>query len=303
MNDNPRTARGVTQRLLADAAQHPATLLPAAAAAAAGIYLALLSALFGGRLPVFGVLAASALFAAGSFAWRYMSRRQDETDRWLEEMAALRAEERARTLQAETEGLRNALQAELAGISPVQGLGALTALVREYELLKPDLAVYAETDTLSMSNVPELADETYRRALRVLSAATGLMRAAESSERANLHREAEQLERDVEAQPDAAQKELKREMLASHRQRIHMLDQLHLRIDQLLFQVHRCETSLQRTRIELAGIRAGTSATSVDSVTRALNSTITQAKEVQEELTRLGYGDKQSQERTGRHSL
>ncbi len=82
---------------------------------------------------------------------------------------------------------------------------------------------------------------------------------------------------------------IKEDTLASHRQRLGILEQLQLSVDQLLFQAGRCEASLHRTRIELAAIRIGSSETSVDSVTEALRRTIQQAKEVQDELRRLGY--------------
>ena len=47
--------------------------------------------------------------------------------------------------------------------------------------------------------------------------------------------------------------------------------------------------SLSRTRIELVGLQAGGSETSVNAVTETLQNTITRAKEVQEELKQLGY--------------
>ncbi len=77
--------------------------------------------------------------------------------------------------------------------------------------------------------------------------------------------------------------------LASRKQSLDLVDQLQLRVGQLLFQAERCEASLYRTRIEVAAIRTGSSETSVDSVIQALQATIQQVKEVQEELKRLGY--------------
>jgi vacuolar-type H+-ATPase subunit E/Vma4 len=57
----------------------------------------------------------------------------------------------------------------------------------------------------------------------------------------------------------------------------------------LLYQAQRCEDSLHAARVELATIRAGNTKTSVDSVIQALEEKIKQVKEVQDELTRMGY--------------
>ena len=82
---------------------------------------------------------------------------------------------------------------------------------------------------------------------------------------------------------------IREDTLASHRQRLAMLDQLQLRAEQLLHLAGRCEASLHLTRIELAAIRAGSSENSIDSAVEALQETVRRAKEVQEELHRLGY--------------
>ena len=77
--------------------------------------------------------------------------------------------------------------------------------------------------------------------------------------------------------------------MASHRERLEMIDQQQFRVDELLYQCDRCEASLSRTRIELASLQAGSSDSSVSAVTETLRRTITQAKEVQEEMRRLGF--------------
>ncbi len=77
--------------------------------------------------------------------------------------------------------------------------------------------------------------------------------------------------------------------MASHLELLEMIDQQQYRIDELLFQCDRCEAALFRTRIELASVQAGSSETSVSAVTETLQRTIAQAKEVQDELRRLGF--------------
>ena len=64
---------------------------------------------------------------------------------------------------------------------------------------------------------------------------------------------------------------------------------IHQQLNQLVSQAVRCQSTLNTTRLELAAIRAGGSETSVDSVIAALEGTIQRAKEVQEELKRIGY--------------
>ena len=77
--------------------------------------------------------------------------------------------------------------------------------------------------------------------------------------------------------------------MASHRETLELINQQQYRVDELLHQCGRCEATPTRTRIELASMQAGSSETSVSAVTDTLRRTITQAKEVQEELRRLGF--------------
>ena len=75
----------------------------------------------------------------------------------------------------------------------------------------------------------------------------------------------------------------------SDRQRLDLVDQQRLRLQQLLQQSDRCEGALQQTRIELASLKADASSGSVDSVLETLQKTIDQAKAIQEEMRKLGY--------------
>ena len=86
----------------------------------------------------------------------------------------------------------------------------------------------------------------------------------------------------------AARAQIREATIESHRERLELLSQQQLRIDELLFQSNRCEASLARTRLEAASLQSGGTETSVNAVTESLRRTINQAKEVQEELKRLG---------------
>ena len=77
--------------------------------------------------------------------------------------------------------------------------------------------------------------------------------------------------------------------VASHKERLDLIDGQQLRVDGLLHQSDSCEASLHRTRVELAALKADNVQASVTTVTDALQRTITQAKEIQEELRKLGY--------------
>ena len=283
----------IRRQLLMDAVQHPTTLLPLATLVGSTIYLALVSPILGGGLLAMVLIVVSGVGAAAGFVWRYVLRYTEEYGKRARELMGLLEGERARLEQADVTRLRESLQAGFSSIGSTEGLKALTELVGEHEELQPALGRERVTDPLSISIVSSLAEETYRQGLSVLSDALELMRASHTPGRARLEKEFDGLERKVEAlKGDGSQAErlrLGEDTLASHRQRLEMLGQLQLRVDQLLYQAHRCEASLHRTRIELAAIRTGSSETSVDSVTETLRRTIDHGKEVQDELRRLGY--------------
>jgi Fic family protein len=108
-----------------------------------------------------------------------------------------------------------------------------------------------------------------------------------------LEYEVAELEKEVEAlqteEKRTARLNLKQEMLDSIKERLNQLGKLQLHFDQLLYQAQRCEAALSSTRIELATTRASGTKSSVDAVIETLRERIKQMKEVQEELTRMGY--------------
>ena len=143
----------------------------------------------------------------------------------------------------------------------------MSDLMEEYGETQAALLGQRETDPLAIATVPLLADETYRRGLEVLSDALELQRAARGSDRERLKDEITELDRELAKLTDSGASsgeiEINRSLRASHTERLELLEMLQARIDQLLFQAHRCESSLHRTRIELAAIRAGGSHTGV----------------------------------------
>ena len=120
-----------------------------------------------------------------------------------------------------------------------------------------------------------------------------MSRAIHTSNKGSLEAEIVQFEQDIGTlSMDYGQQlrvKIREENVASHQERLEMINQQQYRVDELLYQCDRCEASLSRTRIELASLQAGSSETSVSAVTETLQRTIAQAKEVQEELRRLGF--------------
>ena len=283
----------IRRQLLSDAVQHPSTLLPLAIAAGSAIYLLLLSPLFGGGRWAAAALAGFCAVALASLAWRYLFRYGREYDDRLHALAELRSRETARLEQRAFTQLLETLHAGFEAIGSSAGTAALSGLFNEYQALQAAVDRTHEADPLYNSPLASLARESYRRGLSVLADALELMQATAGPGRENLEREIAALERDAEAtagdEVPAARRRLTEERLASHKERLELLDKLRLSADGLCFQAGRCEASLHRTRIEIAALRAGHSERGVDSVVEALYQTIDQVKEVQDEMKRLGY--------------
>ncbi|MDA1348813.1 MAG: hypothetical protein O3A47_08100 [Chloroflexi bacterium] len=283
----------IRRRILADAVQHPATVLSGAAFTATGVYLLVLAPVFGGARPAMVLLGVFGVAVAASFVWRYVFRYSEEYAEKARELMKVLEKDRARSEEARAKRLRQVLQEGFFDIGAGEGVKALGRLVNEYERLQPVLLRQADSDPLSMSRVPVLTGATYRRGLSALSDALELLEAGLTPGREVLLAEIAEMEENVEASRrnggGADRLRLTEDRLASHRERLEMLDQLQLRADQLLFQASRCEALLHRARIELTAFRTGSSESSVDSVVRALEGTIVQVKEVQAELRRLGY--------------
>ena len=174
-----------------------------------------------------------------------------------------------------------------------QGLKALQQLAHEYTELQLVLERRKKTDSLSVAQIPPLAEETYRQGLGVLKNALGLLQSIHSSDRARLEAEVAELEGEIDAlredHSQEARVRMKEETMASHRERLDMVNQQQSHVEELLHQCGRCEASLHRTRIQLAELKAESSEMSISAVTETLRRTINQAREVQAEMKRLGF--------------
>lgn len=237
------------------------------------------------------LLIIAAIAAAGSFFWRYSIRYNEEYAKRVAEVMERHNRETTAREQGELERLRDDLQTGFSSVNSVAGLKALQELVYEYEQLQPVIRRRAETDPLSVARVPGLAEETYRQGLGVLGGSLELMRAIHSPYTRKLEAELADLEKEVESlrgdETQAERLRVREETVASHKERLALIKDQQLRVDDLLRQSDGCEASLQKTRIELAALRADSS--DVAAVTATLESAINHAKEVQQELKSLGY--------------
>lgn len=282
----------IRRELRLDALQHPATLLPLSILVMAVIFILVLSPLFGWRWALVAIIA-SGIVAIASFIWRYFLRFGQEYERRVMRMLEIQDKRMAEAEKAEIENLRQILLTGFSNAESVKGEELLLDLVSEHERLRTALIERADSDPLTMPHALGLANETYRRGMSVLSDTLRLMEATPSGEMHRMKEEVASLCGEIDGagqeRSETEQIKIKRDMLASIRERIDLLDGMQLRVDRLLFQARRCEGALQRARVELIAIQTGTSEAQVDSVIGALQATVIQVKEVQDELGRLGF--------------
>ena len=283
----------IRKELRSEALQHPATMIPLALAGLSLIHLMGISPFPVGARWAIMLLIGSLAAGAGSFYWIYSIRFADAYAKLVQEIMAQQELESREANQAEVEQLREDLETGLTAIDSTAGLKALTDLDHEYEQLLLVLNHQDELSSISIAQIPGLAQDTYREGLNVLANGLQLSRAIHASNEEGLDAEIVQIQKEIEIlSKDARQQirvRIREETVASHQERLDMIAQQQCRVDELLFQCDRCEASLSRTRIELASVQAGSSEISVSAVTETLQRTIVQAKEVQDELRRLGF--------------
>ena len=174
------------------------------------------------------------------------------------------------------------------------GFKALVELEAEYRQLLAVLAKRKETEPLSVSYVPSLALETYQQGLSVLRDALDLILAIRVPPEDDLRSSIAQIEGELAelgSEPDDAgtvRARHARETLESHRKRLDVLRRNRARVDELVHLGGRCAGALTNTRLELAALQAAGAGTTVDAVTETLRANLDQAREVQEEMKRLG---------------
>ena len=283
----------VRERLRSEAIRHPVTLLSLALVAVSACYLALLEPHLGGGLLVRSMGVIALVAGIGSFLWHNVVHRRQRYSgmvRWLTD-ASLEA--KARVEKEALVRLREGLEAGFPEVGSELGIKSLRGLDDEFFKLGLALDNHGNAASVSLAAVPALARETYHRGLSVLGDVLELMRAADGPSLELLETEIAELEAEIRSlEADDGQRTrtlILQDTLASQRQRLVMQERLWLRADQLLHLASRCEVTLNLTRIQVAGIRAGGLESGVDPVVNALRETVHRAKEVQDELQQLGY--------------
>ncbi len=235
----------------------------------------------------------SGITSAGLYFYRY----QKEYPIRAREIMELIKRQMKQSKEEELKQRCKYLEAGFSGIDSARGLKVLAQLVREFEDLQIALNQQRITDPLTISCMPNLAEEVFLRGMRVLSDALDLMKIIQSPGNSpgtdKLKTKIIELEKDIQTMKDnqdmSELTNIKIESLAFHRERLNMIDRIELQIEQLIHHAERCEIALQSARIGLAGIRSGGSKTSVDLVIETLQKRINQIKEVQDELQKMGY--------------
>jgi hypothetical protein len=186
---------------------------------------------------------------------------------------------------------RHSLKASFDEVAFPAGKEALDRLDSQYGRLLAILARRREGDLLLAAEIPVLAEEAYNQALSVLEDAVDMVQATNIPDRQRLEREANELEAelaDLASRGDAEDRvALRSERLQLRRQRLRVMEKQELSIEQLLNECERCETSLDRTCIELASIKGESAAIAVTAVTETLRRTVERARSVQDELKHL----------------
>jgi hypothetical protein len=300
-NDKPDTApfnqplsQGeIRRRYLLDVLQEDKILFPFAICAAGLIYSLLYAPVLGRSGLILMITIAAGLFGAASFIWQSVIRYQQGYTRKLQELSDLYEAEQTSSIESRLRDTYTSLEQGFNEIKAREGLKILHGLENEYRQLQPVLQYGEEADLLSISNLAVLVRETYLQGLNVLEHALELKRAAGSTDPNQLQAEIESLGRKAAAvrQNPASTESLQliQEKINFNKERLNTLTNLRLRVEELLHQAERCQASLSKTHIDLADLKAGASGASVNSVIETLQKTIERAKEVQDELKKLGY--------------
>jgi hypothetical protein len=282
----------IRKALRSDALQHPATIIPLASCVLSAIYIVLYAPIFGGLTIALALTIGSGLAATGSFYWRFFIRFNEEYVKKTQELLDLLDREGGARYRADLRRKRERLQIGFLDGNCPEGIKVVQALVHEYEHLQPILASRRLSDPLAIAHIPVLVEEAYQLGLSVLGHALELVKTIQSPHNRRLRTEITNLEREIlsleEDDPQNARAQIKEQTLHSHKDRLELINRLELRVDELLHQANRCEATLHQTRIELAALKADSAETSVSEVIQTLQQTIHQAKEVQEEMKKLG---------------
>ena len=277
----------IRRKTFIEALQQPSTLIPLVVNVVSILYLILLSPIFRGGVialilsVIFGLAAIFSLVSTYTRIYPVKMRQIIE----IQEIRRKALEE------DELERLHEDLKFEFQRVEYFDGLSTLSSLTTHFKQLRDILSGQSYRDPLGVSLVPSLAGEVYRQGLSILWDTIDFIDVADVSDRKKLEQDISQLENEINTSGKKRlrneQVRLKEEILASYRERLEMLYQLDLRIEQLLHQARRCDAILETTQVEITTSRISGSKAGVDSMIKALQTTLRQVKEVQDELDNM----------------
>jgi hypothetical protein len=279
------------RHLVAEAVEHPATLVSLTITGLAFIYLVVLAPETGAGALALVVLILSAVAMVGSFAWRYtVGYGEEEAKKEIEKVerdAEAAALERLRTIAKQ----RGELEEGFARIGSDAGSRVLHDLTEEFAALETSLQEHEESAFSLAHILPSLVDDTYQRGLSVLLDALDLLERSESPRRRRLEYELDDINDRLQNDDydDARERARDERRKLANEDTLAALDRARETARDLLFQAETCETALHRANIELASVRAGAAQVSVDSVIQTLEENIQRVREVQDELRKFQY--------------
>ena len=277
---------------LSDALQFPSTVVPLFVAALALMFLILPLPGFSAIASIIVIVGAGSI-AAASFVWRYFVRYgQDYAIRMQELFERQEHARRAQERRALRE-LRDTLRTGFTSIKSSEGVRSLNRLVNEYEQLQAVVRGWPEPNLVPIGQIPILIGQTSREGLDMLYGVLYRLQIVDTSDKKGLEAEVETLERDIlllkEDETQAELLKIREAMLSARNEHLRLLSSQELRAAEFLLRSSLIESSLNRTRIELASLRIDGSKGSVSAVVEALQRTIDQARKVMEEMRDLGF--------------
>lgn len=285
--------RQIRRQLLVDRMQDRLAVFPLGLSAAALVYTLLYAPVLGGFLAGLVVFILAGLVGALYTIWQLGFRYQQNYALKSQELVAYYEEMSLVTEEARLRSAAEGLEGGFGELKYQQGLNILHKLEHEYNETLQALSTGKETDLLSMAGLESLVRETYYRGLSVLQDVLDLERAIRATSSSQLQSEIGELEKKASGlRKDPAQRsrlDQINERIQANQERLHIVLKLKQRVEELLFQASRCESSLGKARIELAALKADASDIGVSTVTETLRRTIDRALEVQSELKQMGY--------------
>ena len=261
--------------------QHPTTVIPVSVTILSLMYRIVFAPAFGGA----SISIAISIFAAVTSA-TFIRRQIGDSRRAL---AVRHQQEKFR------QDVRNTVEAlgnRFAILKFGKGTSALLSLTSEYQKFERML-VRAKVSDLVLTDVPDLAETTFRQGLNLLTIVVGLAEVVFSPDIANLKSEVEELELELDLLRKAANAEslvsIVEAKILSRNDRLSVIRDQALRIEKALYQCDRCQASIQRTRIEVSALIAESLNSGLVDTSQLLQKAMIEAKEIQDEVKKLGY--------------